>query len=486
MPGAGDAGNVKPNLRTLASLVLRGNGAKLSYDTKTGRFSVQDPGFKQSVARTLTGESVLDETRFREPLLELFHAAAKMPVEDNEDLFSEARKGLTCLEKTYSGAQVYDLRLMSSVKDVSALPKAGKRLVIVAAVDLAPPLRIFDDVDRALHFRIFDTVGKMVVDTDETKPTAQAQRIENLRGELETLWPPHKLTTSEKDRVIDAVTSIVGYTRDEQRTSVVRRVIAEIDRWIMPENDDAIYLRQQYQRYLQYGISQRILKVGPRGVCFGFVCDWARRILASGKPTYAAKWTGGEYAEVAPSVRPCVEERARMMRKVDRRIQPFHEELKVVMGRVRGTQGDAFNRVVNPQEKKFYKERFYMFQDLRIEPYDHGGDQIIAQLHRGRTVLKRILAVARRHLREAEVFLVNLWKREMIGVDRGGHGIGIHLSQGGLHFFDPNVGEFWFPQGSESERDSFLDEWWERFCKESQYVQKYGHWVLEGVTKVKT
>ena len=50
----------------------------------------------------------------------------------------------------------YDLRLMSSVNDVSGIPTEGERLIVVAAVH---------DV---LHFRIFDGDGKMVVDTDES------------------------------------------------------------------------------------------------------------------------------------------------------------------------------------------------------------------------------------------------------------------------------------------------------------------------------
>jgi hypothetical protein len=94
----------------------------------------------------------------------------------------------------------YDLRLMSSVKDVSKIPTAGKRLVIVAAKG------------PVLCFRIFADDGKMVEDTDSTQRTAEAPQIEDLRKQLENLWPPHKLTTSEKVRVINAVTSIVGHT----------------------------------------------------------------------------------------------------------------------------------------------------------------------------------------------------------------------------------------------------------------------------------
>jgi len=94
----------------------------------------------------------------------------------------------------------YDLRLMSSVNDVSGIPTEGKWLIIVAAVH---------DV---LHFRIFDGDGKMVVDTDEKRLTDQAQQIENLKKQLESVWPPHGLTSSEKDWVITAVASIVGHT----------------------------------------------------------------------------------------------------------------------------------------------------------------------------------------------------------------------------------------------------------------------------------
>ena len=92
---------------------------------------------------------------------------------------------------------------MSSVKDVSGIPTVGKNLILVAAVD------------QVLHFRIFDDDGKMVVDTDEMRLTGQTRQIEDFRKQLQSLWPPHAFTRSErseKERVITAVTSIVGHT----------------------------------------------------------------------------------------------------------------------------------------------------------------------------------------------------------------------------------------------------------------------------------
>ncbi len=94
----------------------------------------------------------------------------------------------------------YDLRLMSAVNDVNGIPTEGKNLIIVA------------DVNRVLHFRIFDGDGKVVVDTDEKRLTEQARPIEDLRKQLESLWPPHVLTTSEMGRLITAVISIIGQT----------------------------------------------------------------------------------------------------------------------------------------------------------------------------------------------------------------------------------------------------------------------------------
>ena len=49
-------------------------------------------------------------------------------------------------------------------------------------------------------------------DTDEKSLTEQARQIVDLRKQLAGLWPLRELAGSEKDRVITAVTSIVGHT----------------------------------------------------------------------------------------------------------------------------------------------------------------------------------------------------------------------------------------------------------------------------------
>ena len=67
------------------------------------------------------------------------------------------------------GKIAFDLRLMSSLNDVSGIPTEGKSLIIVATVD------------NVLHFRIFDGDGKVVVDTDDKKLPEQRQQIEDLK-----------------------------------------------------------------------------------------------------------------------------------------------------------------------------------------------------------------------------------------------------------------------------------------------------------------
>ena len=108
--------------------------------------------------------------------------------------------------KHYTG---FDLRLMPSLNDVNGIPTEGKGLVVVALVN------------NVLHFRIFDGCGRMEMDTDEPKLTEQARQIEDLRKQLESLWPPHELTRSDKDRITTAVASIVGHTHYTDRMVLI-------------------------------------------------------------------------------------------------------------------------------------------------------------------------------------------------------------------------------------------------------------------------
>ena len=105
-----------------------------------------------------------------------------------------------------AGSDGYDLQLIHSINDLAAIPKMKKSTVILA------------DVDRVLHFRIFDRDGNVLVDIDEDKLNDDSPRKEELRNEiaelknrLESLRPPHELTSGDKVSVVAKVASIVGH-----------------------------------------------------------------------------------------------------------------------------------------------------------------------------------------------------------------------------------------------------------------------------------
>jgi capsular exopolysaccharide synthesis family protein len=165
----------------------------------------------------------------------------------NEEVKTKEREYAEFSEKSTAG---YALRLMSSVKDVRGIPTEGKNGIIVAAVD------------HVLHFRIFDGDGKMVVDTDEKRLTEQARKIdekrlteqtrqiEDLRDQLESFWHRGALTWSENDRVITAVTSIVGHTRtthlaDVERQTLIARRLEDWNQAISQAKLRSIQLKSQ-------------------------------------------------------------------------------------------------------------------------------------------------------------------------------------------------------------------------------------------------
>jgi hypothetical protein len=95
-----------------------------------------------------------------------------------------------------------DLRLMSW-GDGTSVPTSSKNLFIVGI-----------DSKNLLHIRIFDPLGDLIENTDETElPGSRAGAIEALKQQLPSLLPPHVLTNDEKARVISDVTSIIGQIR---------------------------------------------------------------------------------------------------------------------------------------------------------------------------------------------------------------------------------------------------------------------------------
>jgi RNA polymerase sigma factor (sigma-70 family) len=87
-----------------------------------------------------------------------------------------------------------DLQLMPKLDDVSALPKTGKNVIIVA------------ELNRSLHLRLFDVHGKMVLDSDLKRFTSTW--VEYLQQLVPRMWPPHEVTHVERMSVIHAVRSL--------------------------------------------------------------------------------------------------------------------------------------------------------------------------------------------------------------------------------------------------------------------------------------
>jgi len=177
--------NRKPDLKTLTDMIGALCNWKEPYSESNPSKNWQNQPFQHS--RSCEGVSVMIFfTAPHQPIMRVF----RQVLEDNANI----EKGC-------------DLRLMPPVNDVSGIPTS-----LDACVGLFLGLIIVVLVGHVLHFRVFDRDGNVVVNTDEKRLTEQALLIEDLKYQLESLWPPHKLTECEKLRVIAAVTSIIGHT----------------------------------------------------------------------------------------------------------------------------------------------------------------------------------------------------------------------------------------------------------------------------------
>ncbi len=168
---------------------------QITYDVETGDSLIKkELPFVMGVLADLSGD--LDPDAVRPPLDE------REFIDIDRDSFNRVMAGIAprlqlSVPNRLKRGEGLDLRLMSSLKDVGEIPTEGKNLVIVAALD------------QALYFRIFDSDGKEVMNTDEKKLTGQARQIEDLKRQLKSLWPPYKLTTSDHRPIVASVLSIV-------------------------------------------------------------------------------------------------------------------------------------------------------------------------------------------------------------------------------------------------------------------------------------
>ena len=94
-----------------------------------------------------------------------------------------------------------DLRIMNSLKDAQQIPASAKNLVILA------------QVNNAFHLRIFDAEGKRIVDTDEYQLKETRRPVGAFKKKNEHLWMSRELSDSEKVQAIDAISLVVGKTR---------------------------------------------------------------------------------------------------------------------------------------------------------------------------------------------------------------------------------------------------------------------------------
>ena len=135
-----------------------------------------------------------------------------------------------------------ELRLMPNVNDLNALPTAGKRLFIVA------------DVNHALHLRMFDLEGIMVLDSDAKRFTSTW--VMYLQQLVPRMWPPHEVTEIEKISVMNAVRELAGSSVPDEMRRVHGRIAALVGelRTVYPHDPRvARYLPERWASLTRFG-----------------------------------------------------------------------------------------------------------------------------------------------------------------------------------------------------------------------------------------
>ena len=250
------------------------------------------------------------------------------------------------------------------------------------------------------------------------------------------------------------------YAGDKAKLDILDAVIQDASDAVHKEPLGVIKLRKDYQPYLIFSLSQvMFLPESNNGVCYSITVHWARRILL-GKANFGVS---SKHPTIRPPHTPVTldsEQKKRINKKVDV-ILPMHAELNLYRSG-KTNRGDDMMAVAKQAPYQKYGN------------FDIGGfgrEHKIEIDTSGRELMDEVLADAKKCRRlypNTNIFLINLGKKT------GGHTIGIHLD-GTLHFFDSNVGEFAFPQGSDHDETEFFNTW-------RQFYDDYEYWTLEGVS----
>jgi Yersinia/Haemophilus virulence surface antigen len=266
------------------------------------------------------------------------------------------------------------------------------------------------------------------------------------------------------NKSIDATLALNGlnalrqsYTGDKLR--ILDEVIEDASLGTRKDGPDFVTLRQRYSRYLLFGFKQSMfLPVDNEGVCYSFTVHWARRILVGNKPNWGI-------SKKLPEAHPITlgrDQKERLISKVTGKIAPLQAELE------RYPMGQWANRI---DEVLSSDKRFSKYADLKIESIiSTSWPKPIAANWSGGAFINEVLRRAGNNP-DCSIFILNLKGGQK------GHAVGIHPGTAGLHIFDPNFGEFLFPDGSDQDKQTFLNIWLR------SYRDTFDGWGLDGVKR---
>jgi hypothetical protein len=256
------------------------------------------------------------------------------------------------------------------------------------------------------------------------------------------------------DRITSALRGLeflrdTTYADDDCKVRTVQGVINDALYGFRLEPRGFVGFRARHRKFLVYGFSQGMfIEKSSKGICYGFTIDWARRVLWSAKPSYAHsdRRAVGTPAPLTLNMT----EKVRMMRKVLVRIRPLQEAHLAAWE----------DRPTCPPERILDEDHplYPRLSNLVTEVWDTVKFGIKEP---GHLVMDKILESARDAANKWNVGYDVVFLLEFGGNLTEGHSVACRLlPHDAVRFFDPNIGEFLFPSGSDKPRSVFWDDWW--------------------------